>query len=329
VDNFDELKAKADEAKGKIVVFCEGFQNYGQAVRYRFSGASMAAAVGAVAALIYPPSPHSMYNPHTGMMEYIDSLPKIPIASLSAEDALLLERLYKRGQKPVVHIYMEAETLPDAPSYNVIAEIKGSEKPDDIIVMGGHSDSWDVGSGAHDDGGGIISTWEALRLIKKIGLKPKRTIRAVMFVNEENGVRGGKAYAEKHKMEKHSLVFEFDSGVFPPDKMQFQGQDSIFNAIKPIEAAFKGADSLQITKGGWGVDIGYMVRMGVPGLSLNTKDDGKYFWYHHANTDTPDKVDPKDLSRCVAAIASMIFIYSDLPFNFDTNNEILPNNKTK
>jgi carboxypeptidase Q len=226
----------------------------------------------------------------------------------------MLERMYLRGQKPVVHIYMEAQTLPDALSYNVMGEIRGTEKPDEIIVLGGHSDSWDVGTGAHDDGGGCISTWHAVKLLKELGLKPKRTIRAVMFVNEENGVRGGKAYADAHKNENTVLMFEFDSGVFRPDNISYGGDEKTLKYLQTFEPLFRQIDSIKIQKGGWGVDIGPLARLkNIPVMSIGTEDEGKYFWYHHTYTDTFDKIDRKELNKCIAAIALAIYIYSDMP----------------
>ena len=315
VHSFDDLKAKADQAKGKIVVFNFPWVNYGVNVQYRFRGAFAAAEAGAVASLFRSASPVGFRNPHTGMMgQYPDTLPKIPHAALSMEDVNMLERLHDTGHNPVIRLYMEAQTMPDAESYNVMSEITGTESPKDIIAMGGHSDSWDVGTGAHDDGGGMIATWQALKILKSIGIQPKKTIRAVMWVNEENGVRGGKAYAEAHKDEKHSLVFEFDSGVFPPSGIGFTSSDStLFDKVKTFEPYLKKVGDITVNKGGGGVDIGPMMKLGINGMSLSTKDDGKYFWFHHSPSDTPDNVNPEDLNKCVAAIAVAIYLYSELP----------------
>lgn len=313
VSGREELNERKDEAKGKIVVYNMPFKNYGQAVQYRVHGASWAAAYGAVASLIRSVSPKGMNIPHTGSMRYADSIKKIPHAAITMEDAAMLHRMQKRGQAPEITLYMEAQTLPDVLSYNVIGELKGSEKPEEIIVIGGHVDSWDSGMGAHDDASGCISTWEALRIMKKLGLRPKRTIRAVMFANEENGVRGGKEYFDKHKDEKHVLAFEFDSGVFPPGELGFRGPDSLFNILKAMEPVLKKVNNIRVNKGGWGVDISYLTRAGVPSLSLNTDDEGRYFLYHHGPADTVDKIDPKDFNECIAAIAIAVYIYADLP----------------
>ncbi|TAL68353.1 MAG: peptidase M28 family protein [Bacteroidetes bacterium] len=313
VHSYEELEKKANEAKGKIVVFNKDWLGYGDAVQFRTHGAEKAAKVGAVASLIRSCSPIGMQNPHTGMMVYSDTIPKIPHAAITHEDALLLERLEARGQNPVVHLYMEAQTLPDVISYNVMGEIRGTEKPDEIVVLGGHSDSWDVGTGADDDGGGCIATWHALKLLKELGIKPKRTIRAVMFVNEENGVKGGKAYADKHKDEKHHLMFEFDSGVFTPEVIGFSGNDTLMEKVKGFEKYLQMVDSINVTKGGWGVDISPLARLdNIPVMSLGTNDEGKYFWYHHSPADTPDKIDRVVLNKCIAAIAIAVYLYSEL-----------------
>src|ERR1041385_465009 len=192
VSSFDDLKAHAAEAKGKIVLFDAPFVNYGATVAYRVAGAVEAAKVGAVASLIRAVGPFGMRTPHTGTMGPYDStLARLPAAAITMEDAAMLHRMQARGQRIVVRLEMEAHTLPDAPSRNVMAELAGREKPDEVVVFGGHIDSWDVGTGAMDDGGGMVIAWEAVRLLKKLGLTPRRTIRAVGWTNEENGGRGG------------------------------------------------------------------------------------------------------------------------------------------
>ena len=315
VNSFKDLESKKADVKGKIVLFDVPFTSYGKTVQYRFTGAFKAAEAGAVASLIRAVSPIGFYMSHTGMMgQYPDGIKKIPHAAISMEDALLLHRMSDRGQNPVVKLVLNDKTLPDAVSYNVIGEIKGSEKPDEIIALGGHIDSWDVGLGAQDDGGGVISTWAAVKLLKDLGIKPKRTIRVVMWTNEENGARGGKAYAKYHKNEKHSLVFEFDSGVFPPERIGYSGPDSLFNEVKQFEPLLKRIGNIAVKKGAGGVDMGPTMRNNkVNGMSLGTDDSHRYFWYHHSQSDTPDKVNPADLNNCVAAIAVAIYLYSELP----------------
>ena len=314
VKSFDELKTIGNKAEGKIVLYNEPFINYGQAVQYRWAGAVEAAKVGALASMCRAVTPIGMQTPHTGsIMNYPDSIAQIPHAALSHEDADLIERMINRGQKVVLKLYMEAENPDSSLSYNVMGELTGNSKPDEIIAIGGHSDSWDVGSGAHDDASGCFSTWKALKILKDLNLKPKRTIRAVMWVNEENGLRGGIEYANNHKHENHILMFEFDSGVFPIGTFGIKGSDSVYNNVKSIEKVLKEIGNINIVKGAWGIDAQQIADMNnIPLMNLNTEDDGKYFWYHHAETDTPDKIDQKDLNNCIAAIAAMMYIYADL-----------------
>lgn len=313
VNSFEDLKARASEAKGKIVLYNYEWQGYGKGAHYRVHGAKDAALAGAVASLIRSVSPIGMNNPHGGMMLYADSIPKIPHAAITLEDAELLQRLQNRGITPKVTLYMEAKTLPDRESANVVGEIRGIEYPDEIIAIGGHIDSWDAGTGAHDDGAGCLATWKAVKLLYDLGIKPKRTIRAVMWVNEENGVRGGKQYAKDHKDEPHHLLFEFDSGCFRPDKVGYKGPDSLFNYMKQFEYLFKQIDDIEIKQGAWGVDAGPMARQNnVPLMNIGTEDEGKYFWYHHGPSDTIDKIERENFNKCVATIALAIYLYSEL-----------------
>lgn len=313
IKNFDELQQKAAEIKGKIVLYNFDFTGYGSGVQYRVHGASKAAQYGAVASIIRSVSPIGMALPHTGMMVYDLKQPKIPTAAISAEDAELIYKLYKKGLAPEMELTMNAQTLPDTISYNVMGEIEGYENPNEIIAAGGHLDSWDVGTGAQDDGAPAIAVWQAVKLLKDLGLKTKRTIRSVFWVNEENGDKGGETYAENHSKEPHSLMFEFDSGLFPPSEIRYTGPDSIFNKLKEYELLFREIDNIHFGNGGIETDIAPMVKKSnVPAMALHVKDDGKYFWYHHSNADTADKVDPKDMNKCVATIALILYIYANL-----------------
>jgi hypothetical protein len=225
VHSWQELDASKDRVKGAIVLYDVAMpayddtrgSGYGEVVEYRTEGASRAAKYGAVAALVRSVTAHSLSTPHTGAMHYDDKQPKIPTAALSVEDAELVARLAAQG--PVtLHLHLESQLLPDAESANVIGELKGRDKPGEVVVIGGHIDSWDVGQGAHDDGAGIVTMMEAAALLKRLGLVPRRTIRVVLFTNEENGVRGAKGYAEQHQGELHDtvLALESDSGGFAP-----------------------------------------------------------------------------------------------------------------
>ncbi|HEX6559217.1 MAG TPA: M28 family metallopeptidase [Longimicrobiales bacterium] len=314
VSSFDELTRRAAEAKGRIVLFDEPFVGYGRTVQYRMRGAIEAARVGAVASLIRSVSSYSMRNPHTGAMAYDSTVPRIPHASISVEDAMMLHRMQDRGTRIVVRIKMSAQLLPDAPSKNVVAELRGRDKPDEVVVMGGHTDSWDVGQGAMDDAGGVVAAWEAVRLLKRLHLQPRRTIRVVGWVNEENGTRGGRAYAETHRDElaRHVLAIESDEGVFKPMGFGFTGTDSAFAILQHVGHLLDKIGAGAITRGGGGADIGASMQTGVPGMGLNTAGE-KYFWFHHSDADTMDKLDPQELNLCVAAMAIMAYVVADLP----------------
>ena len=314
VRSFAELEARASDARGRIVLYDVPFTTYGETVAYRRDGAIAAARAGAVASLIRSVASGSMRSPHTGSMRYEDSVPRIPHAALSVEDAAMIGRMNDRGQRIVVRLEMNAQMLPDVQSRNVIAEITGTERPDEVVVMGGHIDSWDVGQGAMDDGGGSVAAWEALRLIHELGLRPRRTIRVVLWTNEENGLRGGNAYRDAHAdaLDRHVLAIESDAGVFQPRGFGFTGSDAAFEIVRRVGRLLEpiGADS--ITRGGGGTDIGPIMERGVPGMGLQV-DGTRYFWYHHSEADTIDKLDPDEMGRCVAAMAIMAYVIADLP----------------
>ena len=313
VNSFDDLKARAGEAKGKIILYNVPFTTYGETVQYRYRGASEAAKVGGIASLIRSVGPYSMNTPHTGTSAYEDGVKKIPHAAITLEDAAMMGRMSKRGITIKVSLYMEGRFVDDVPSQNVMGEIIGSEYPDEVIVLGGHIDSWDVGQGAHDDGGGCVASWQAVKLIKDLGLKPKRTIRAVMWTNEENGLRGGEAYRDEHlnELDNHILAMESDAGVFKPSGFGFSGPDESLKILQDIGTLLYRIDSGKITKGGGGADIGPIMREGVPGMGLKV-DGSRYFWYHHTNADTFDKVDKDEFNRCVATMAVMAYVVADM-----------------
>ncbi|MBB4638602.1 M28 family metallopeptidase [Longimicrobium terrae] len=314
VGSFDELTRRASEARGKIVLFDVPFTTYGQTQPYRGRGAIEAARVGAVASLIRSLGPFGMQSPHTGGMRYNDSIAKIPAAALSMEDAMLIHRLIDRGERPRVRLRMGAQTLADVPSRNVVAEIRGSELPNEVVVMGGHIDSWDVAPGAMDDAGGCVAAWEALRVMKRLGMRPRRTVRVVLWTNEENGTRGGTAYRDAHRAElpNHILAIESDEGVFAPKGFSVTATEPAVAQVRQIAALLRsiGADSVEL--GGGGADIGPIMQQGVPGMGLMVEQE-KYFWYHHTSADTPDKLDPVDIARSVAAMAVMSYVAADAP----------------
>lgn len=314
VESFDELHARAGEARGRIVLFDAPFTTYGETGQYRRRGAIEAARAGALAVLIRSIAPYGIRSPHTGVMNYDSSVARIPAAALSIEDAMMLHRMADRGERVVVRLRMGARHLPDTTSRNVMAEIVGRERPEEIVVLGGHIDSWDVGTGAMDDAGGVVAAWEAVRLIRQLGLRPRRTIRVVGWTNEENGLRGAVAYRDARGAEvgRHILAIESDAGVFRPTGFGVGASDSAFGILRRVATLLApiGADSL--TRPGGGADIGPLMERGVPGMGLATEGD-RYFWYHHTHGDTVDKLDPDDVARCVAAMAVMAYVVADLP----------------
>lgn len=315
VNSFDELTARKDEAPGRIVLFNVVYTNYGETVRYRGGGASAAAKVGAIAALVRSVGPPGMRTPHTGGMRYEPGVPRIPTAAITTEDADRFARMAKRGQKIVLRLKMNARFLDDALSANVVGEIRGSEKPDEVVLLGGHIDSWDPGTGAMDDGDGCVVTWEALRILKNLGLRPRRTIRVVLFTNEENGTAGGNGYRDAHagELEKHVLALESDSGVFRPRGFGFTGSDAARKTLTEIASLLKPLGADVIGPQGGGADIGPSVAAAkIPSASLEV-EGSRYFLLHHTPADTVDKLDPKDLADNAAAIAFLSYVVADLP----------------
>lgn len=314
VTSYDDLRARASEARGRIVLYNVPFTAYGQTVAYRSGGAVAAARVGAVASLVRSITPYSMRTPHTGGMAYNDSVPRIPHAAITPEDADMIARMIQRGERVTVKLTMSARTMPDAQSRNVIAELLGTTSPDEIVVMGGHIDSWDVGRGAMDDAGGVVAAWEAIRILRELGLRPRRTIRVVGWTNEENGLRGGTGYRDAHRAElaRHVAAIESDAGVFKPLGFGFTGSDSAFALVRQIGTLLAAIGAGDIVRGGGGADIGPIMALGVPGLGLNV-DGTKYFWYHHTDADTVDKLDPHDVALCVATMAVMAYVLADMP----------------
>jgi carboxypeptidase Q len=314
VSSFDELTRRSAEARGKIVLFDVPFTTYRETQPYRTQGAVAAARVGAIAMLVRSVASASMQSPHTGNMRYDSTVVRIPAAAVSVEDALMLHRLVDRGEKPVVTLRMGAQILPDVQSRNIVAQINGSEKPEEIVVLGGHIDSWDVGRGAMDDAGGAVAAWEAVRLIKKLGLKPRRTIRVVLWTNEENGARGAAAYRDAHSSElsRHVLAIESDNGTFAPVGFRVTGSEFVLSAGQGVGSLLTriNAGTVERERDGPETDIAPLVEKGVPGMGL-TVDRTKYFWYHHSAADTFDKLDSRAVASCVAAMAVMAYVMAD------------------
>jgi hypothetical protein len=324
VGSFEELeKAGADRIKGKIVVYDMEWWGYGQTVQYRAFGASRAAKLGAVAALVRSVTGRSLYTPHTGVMIYEDGSPKIPTAAITVEDAAWIREMTAMGQEVQIQLSMEASMQPEADSANVMGEIVGRERPDEVVVLGGHLDSWDVGQGAHDDGGGIIAAWQAVTLMKQLGLKPRRTVRVVAWTNEENGTRGGNAYRESlgTTVVKHVAAIEMDGGAERPVGFDFafvglQNTDprvvSAIAKLRQIAKLLEAIGANSILPNGGETDIEPLMRSGVPGLGLRTVAE-HYFDWHHTNADTLDKVDLQDFRKCVASLAVIAYALADMP----------------
>ncbi|KAK1895882.1 Carboxypeptidase Q, partial [Dissostichus eleginoides] len=266
VQSFDELKQRASEAIGRIVVFNQPFVSYGETVAYRAYGASEAAKVGAVATLIRSITPFSINSPHTGLQDYQDGVKRIPSACITVEDAELMWRMAQRGQRIVVRLTMGAKTLPDAESFNTVAEIPGWEHPEQVVLLSGHLDSWDVGQGAMDDGGGAMISWEALSLIKELGLRPRRTLRAVLWTAEEQGGVGAQQYFDLHKvnMSNFDLVMESDLGTFTPEALQFTGSDAARKVMAEVVKLLAPINTTKLEAHGEGTDISPWLKAGVP-----------------------------------------------------------------
>ena len=322
VKNFEELELLGREKiEGKIVFYNRPMQNdliqtmnaYGGAVDQRYSGATEAAKYGAAGVIVRSMNFRQDDFPHTGAMSYGDTPEhlRIPACAISTNGANYLSITLKLQPDLLFYFNQNCKTYPDVQSYNVIGEITGSENSNKFIVVGGHLDSWDLGDGSHDDGAGCVQSMEVLRILKKINYKPKHTIRAVMFMNEENGLRGGTKYAAeaKRKNEHHVFALESDSGGFTPRGFSFDASDTIFSQIKSWDVLFEPYLIDRFVKGGSGADIGPLKNEGmVTVLAGLNPDSQRYFDYHHAANDTFDKVNKRELELGAAAMTSIIYL---------------------
>jgi carboxypeptidase Q len=319
VRSWDELKKLGEQGrlKGKIVFYNQPmdprnlntFSAYGTAVLQRASGASEAARYGAVAALVRSMSPNPEDYPHTGSLRYTPNLPQIPGAALATRHADLLSRLLSDDPNLQFYLELHCKTLPDVPSFNVIGELRGSASPDQYIVVGGHLDSWDVGQGAHDDGAGCVQSIEVLRIFKALGYRPRHTIRAIMFMNEENGLRGGLAYARhvENKGERHVAAIESDRGGFVPRGFTVPSQPGPREKVRGWKNLLEPYGLHDFSQEGGGADIGPLAQFNVPLIGL-LPDSQRYFSYHHTVEDTIDKVDRRELALGAAAMAALIYL---------------------
>ena len=324
VANFDELEKRKDEVKGKIVYYhsvfnptrIQTFVAYGESGIYRGSGASRAAKYGAVGVMIHSLSTAPDNEPHTGGMRYDETLPKIPAVALGPNDA---KALWEAAKTSTIRVQMQTYGffLPDADENNVVAEIKGAQFPDEIITIGGHLDSWDVNEGAHDDGAGIVQTMEVLRAMKASNYVPKRTIRFVLFANEENGGKGGAKYAELAKLnnEKHIFALESDEGGFTPRSIGITSSAEQFKKFQTWSSLLKPYGT-EITTGGGGADIGPLKSaMKEVVLSSLIPDSQRYFDLHHAKTDVFENVNKRELLLGAANIAAIIYLVDQYGVN--------------
>ena len=325
VRNFNELKSlPRDKVAGKIVLFNypfdkqmaaegRGGEAYGEAVVYRADGPSAAARQGAVACLIRSVGGADYRLPHTGQTDYLSDAPKIPAGAVTAEDADLIADLVRQG--PVrMKLVLTPQTLPDVESANVIADIKGSEHPEQVIVVSGHLDSWDLGTGAIDDGAGVAVSMEAANLVQKLHLKPKRTIRVIAWMNEENGLAGSKQYAKDHEKEwmNHFAAMETDGGADHPLGINIKGKPEVKKMLAPVAAILQesGAGMLNLVEH-CGADIGPLEKAGVPAFSP-IQDSRFYFNYHHTAADTLDKIVPKELAENSAVVAVAAYALANM-----------------
>ncbi len=327
VDDWDHLASLGDEVKGKIVLYDVPFIDYGTNVQYRGDGANRASKLGALAVMVRSVTPTSLNTPHTGAMWYADDIEtKIPAVAVTVEESAMMRRLSERGTTLRVHLELGAETIEDQPSHNVVGEIKGREKPEEIVLMGCHLDSWDVGQGAQDDGAGCTAIMEAGRLIAALDTPPRRTVRVVLFTNEENGLKGGKAYAKAHPDENFVAVMEMDTGAGQPygwrvdqrredDEAAKKLAEDTIAWLKPIQDLLAPIGANQLKAAGSGADIGPLVKQGALGLGLWMDTTG-YWPIHHTRADTIEKIDPMNLRRNVATLAVttwMLAEKADLP----------------
>lgn len=325
--SFDELEEKKEEVFGKIVVFNEPWVNYSYTVQYRGSGPSRVAKYGGLACIIASVASRSIESPHTGMLSYDENYPKIPAAAISVEDAHMLQRMHDRGQKIVLSLHMEAHYESRRTSYNVVGEIKGYKYPHEVVLMGGHIDTWDVGpqTGANDDTAGFMVCFEAVRVLLRLGLRPKRTIRFIAWSGEEMGrpERGAVQYVSRHEgeIDDHIIAFESDEGTTRIYGFGFSGGAKGLKVIQTIsEKYLRAINASQIIENdGEMMDTAPLLARGVPAVRNEIADDEThdyYFAYHHSAGDTVDVLDADDMDGNVRAIASLFYIIADMDERF-------------
>src|SRR4051812_39474274 len=315
VNSFEDLQARAADARGRIVLFNVPYTNYSETVTYRTTSARAAAQYGAVGVLVRSVGPIGLRTAHTGSVQYAPGLPQIPAASISLEDTNRIVRLTGRGRYVRMRLVTSGHYEPDAESANVVAEVRGREKPEEIVLLGAHIDSWDVGTGAADDGVGCVVTWEALRLMKRLNLHPRRTVRLVLFTNEENGVRGATAYADRYgeTANNHVFALESDSGVLSPATLGFSGSVAARALMAQVGSLLTPIGLGDIGPGGGGADIGPIAQIGNVPTMAYLGDATRFFVFHHTAADTVERIAPEDVSRAAAAIAAVTWVVAEMP----------------
>lgn len=320
VRDFQELERLGRAGvEGRIVFFnhpmdptqVQTFRAYGQAGTYRSNGPSMAARYGAKGVIIRSLASNVDDYPHTGTTRYNDSFPRLPAIAISTRDAEMLSDALRKGEVRNGWFRTNGQMFPDVLSYNVVGELRGTEFPEEVITVGGHLDSWDLGEGAHDDGAGCVQSIEVIRVMKALGIRPKRTIRAVMFMNEENGLRGGMAYAEAARKEDRKFIFalESDAGGFTPRGFGVSGTPEQFSKVYAWRQLFHPYGASDIVSGGGGADIGPLRSLGTA-LAGFTPDSQRYFDVHHATSDVFEAVSPRELHLGAVVMAGMVYLVS-------------------
>ncbi len=318
VETFGELEEK--EVRGAIVLFArpmdprqrDPFRAYGGAVDQRSRGAIEAAKHGAIGVLVRSMTLRHDDLPHTGMMNYEDGVPKIPAAAISTNGADRLRGLLDQGKSVRLRLRLSCRTLDPVSSFNVVGELRGRERPDEVVLVGAHLDAWDVGQGAHDDGAGSVQTLEALRLLRVLDLRPRRTVRCVLFMNEENGLAGARAYLETHadEMEQHVLALETDRGGFSPRGFTTTFEGAAFEELEELVRLLDRTGADRLFPGGAGPDVAVLAPRGVPLAGLYT-DPQRYFDVHHSSADTLEAVHPRELELGAAALASLAWLVAE------------------
>ncbi|XP_023942733.1 carboxypeptidase Q-like [Bicyclus anynana] len=315
VRNFDELEKIPDkDVEGKIVLFDPKFTSYSETVVYRSQGAVKAGAKGAVASLVRSIAPFSINSPHTGNQNYEDKVKKIPTAAISLEDADLIRRIYDRKEKVVLNITMSS-TYDTKISRNTLIDLKGTNYPEQLVIVSGHIDSWDVGQGAMDDGGGLFISWAAPLILKRLNLRPKRTLRSIFWTAEELGLVGAYAYEEKHRDKNHNINFIMEAdgeGTFAPRGLVVGGTSKARCIVAEVLKLFESVNATTLVESNsFGTDIDVFIKKGIPGATLHTSNE-RYYWFHHTAGDTMNVEDPDELDLCTAFWTSVAYIVADI-----------------